>query len=373
MSLLGSFARALGFSPSPQVYIRQHRRHGREIKTVGLKRARNRAEKRGRADADSGQHSIYSNAAEPAEASGLSSAEDANEARVRASLDEVLIGARARSAAADAAFERSDVARDAADEALASARAHRSSLSEERFGFAAINPWAAWALAVLIFLGDLLLTLKAFSDLDAPEYEKVGLAATVGALLFLVGIAKAYIDVVDFRAGDSERDRPWPTTYKKSLSRLLIWATALMVFALFFARVGILDLESWGDSGVLGLIVANTGAFLAVGFAAALVAIAAYLGAFVSFVSRPISKAKAQEKAARRALKAATKTRAKAELRQTAAASGLARAEGIVEEAPAVVRSTWGEVRAAYWRGFALGRPEEQTPLKPLPGTPEEK
>ena len=142
-----------------------------------------------------------------------------------------------------------------------------------------------------------------------------------------------------------------------------------MIAALFFARLAIVDFESLQDEeqGTWQLTVASYGALVAIGFAAALVAIAAYLGAFVSFVSRPISRVKSEERAAQKAAKTATSLQSRAERAQAAADASIARAEGIVEEAPAVVASTWAQMRAAYWRGFALARPEEQALLRPLP------
>ena len=349
--------------------MRADKDHLLHLETVGLQAARKRAEERGREDALSGQHTIYSNADEPAEVTRLRAAEAENAARLKSGLDEVLVTARARSVAAGLEAERAAAARTTAEDDLAAVIERKSALSEERYGFAAVPAWALWILATLLFLGDVLFTYKAFNDLNAEWYETLGLAATIGALLFAVGVGKAYVDVVDFRGTGPDDARPWPRRYKKTLSRLLLWAAGLMIAALFFARLAIVDFESLQDEeqGTWQLTVASYGALVAIGFAAALVAIAAYLGAFVSFVSRPISRVKSEERAAQKAAKTATSLQSRAERAQAAADASIARAEGIVEEAPAVVASTWAQMRAAYWRGFALARPEEQALLRPLP------
>ena len=376
MRLFESIGRWLGVLPSPDVRIRQSKDGGAEIRTAGLEHARRRCEKKGRDDAASGQHSIYSNADEPAEISRLRAAEAANAAQIRALLEEVRAAAAAESAASKLALDHADSERRDAEKDVAAAREHRSGLSEERYGFAAIPTWAAWVLAGLIFAGDVLLTFTAFSNsLDVEWYETLGLAATLAGLLFFVGVGKAYIDVVDFRGTGPDSRRPWPADYKKSLSRLLLWSTAVMLIALIVARVGILDAASFlPEEDELGealriplLIVASVGALIAVGLAAVLVAVTAYLGAFVTFVSRPISKAKSDERSARRAAKEAEAVYSRAQRRAAGADAALTRADGIAAEAPSVVSSTWAQMRAAYWRGFALCRPEEQAPLKPLP------
>lgn len=372
MRLFESIGRWLGVLPSPDVRIRHSKDGGVEIKTLGLEHARRRCEKKGRDDAASGQHSIYSNADEPAEISRLRAAEAANAARVRAVLDEGVAAASAESAAAKLALDRAVSERDAAEGDFAAAREHRSGLSEERYGFAALPGWAVWIAAALIFTGDLFLTYVAVNKTVSLEpWEILAASATIAGLLFVVGVAKAYIDVVDFRGSGPDSRRPWPTDYKKTLSRALLWATALMVIALLFARVGIVDQNSivkkFGSLEVLFLIVSSVGLLIAIGFAAILVAVTAYLGAFVTFVSRPISKAKSDERAAKRAANEAMRLYSRAERRRADAEAALVRAEGTIAEAPSVVSSTWAQMRAAYWRGFALRRPEEQAPLKPLP------
>ena len=372
MGLIERFVRWLGIQPIPEVRIGRRRGGGHAIKAGGFGRACKGAEKRGREDALSGQHTIYSNAAEPAEVTRLRAAEAGNAAGAGVDVEALVLLARGAEAAAEVELSDAIAAQSAAAESLLRAEEHRASLSEERFGFAAIPAWAAWTAGVSLLLGDIFFTWIALAQsVNVADWETLILAATIGALLFAVGIGKAYIDVVDFRGEASRGPRPWPSRSKKVLSRLLLWTAGLTILTLLVTRINIVRLTTPKGRVPWQHLTGSFAGFLVVGFAAALVAVVAYLGAYISFVSRPISKARAAEKAARRAVKAAAKRHNRADRALTTARASVAQAEALVQETPDAVRAAWGQVRAAYWRGFALHRPEEQPPLRPLPTEPE--
>jgi hypothetical protein len=371
MSRLAGITRMFGWrrNRTASASLQSEKDTGITLVLRGFPKREDLAEERGREDALSGQHSIYSNADEPAEVTRVRAAEAQNAAEIRAGIEKAVVAARGAAEAARVEQGLATEAKDAADKALAEAEHALSGVSEERVGFAAIPRWFAWVAAGLLLLGDIFFTYTAVAgSIDVDDWESLVLAATIGALLFGVGIGKAYIDVVDFRGGEDASSRPWPAVNKKMVSRLLLWSATLMIIMLFFARVAIVDWDTV-NSGEQGwqFALASIAGFLAVGFAAALVAIAAYLGAFVSFVSRPLAVAKGRVRGAAKDVKRAESRRVSAERAVVRADAALAQAEGVRAEAATVVRGAWEQVRAAYWRGFALERPEEQPLLRPLP------
>ena len=312
----------------------------------------------GRQDGEGGQHSAWTHAPKPAALRRFEARREENIAALRADRDSAVGLAASHAAACEREAEAMGSACREAEEGFHLASLGAEQMSEVRHGFASMPRWIGITLAVLLMAADILFTEIALVQSlgNLPEWEAWVVSGIIGVLLFTAGIGKAYIEAVRERAEDAGHRGPFSPAAGKSLVRFIFWPTVAMVGALALARISLIDWES----ETIGEWLAAIGAFVAVSFAALLVAVVAYMGGRVLFASWPLASARARLRHAVRQRDRARKALGRANKRATdarAVADGLATS---FDEAVVMANEAWMAVIALYWRGFAQARPDEQ-------------
>jgi hypothetical protein len=329
--------------------------HGPEA--VGMDDAAKEAQGRGREDGDSGQHTPWAPARKPGYLRGLEARRAANIEYLHAHREAVVGQARAQ---ADDWARRRDAAEAGATEAAAIAEAARGAedaTSEAESGFARAPGWVIAFVAIALMVADIFFTRVAL--VNALGYisddEAWVIAVIIGALLFVGGVVKAYLEAVKARAEREGVQGPFAKVASSRLSNYVVWPVAIMIAGLAVGRWALIA----APSGFFSWAVA-VGAFAALTMAAVLVAVVAYVGASAIFAARPRTQAVKARRRADRALEDAKKASLKASAR---ADSELANAKALDEafdRSIPMADEWWMVVIAAYWRGFAQARPEEQ-------------
>jgi len=316
------------------------------------------AARMGREDGQGGQHSAWTHAPKPAALRRYEARREENIAALKAERVGAVGLARAEAVVREGGQRYAEMISAEANERFAAAQAAAEETSEMRHGFAAIPMWVTIAVATLILLADVVFTQMALVQSLGNIYawEAWVLAGVIGALLFGAGVGKAYIEAVRSRADDAGEQGPFSPRAGKALIRFVFWPTVVMLVALAFARISLIDWET--DN--LAEWVAAIGALIGITMAAALVAVVAYMAGRIIFASRPrasalreLRKAEANRSSARLDLDRKIRLREEAE----ATVEGL---DATFEKAVVMANEAWMAVIALYWRGFAQARPDEQ-------------
>lgn len=312
----------------------------------------------GREDGQGGQHSAWTHAPKPAALRRFEARRDENIAALEAERVGAIGIARADVVVREGELRFCEVMAEESGERLSAAQVTAADTSAVRHGFAALPRWATIALAVIMVAADVLFTQIALVESlgDLPPWEGWIMAGVIGALLFAAGIGKAYIEAVRDRAEDSGEKGPFSHGASKTLIRFVFWPTVVMVAALAFARVSLIDWESDTLAEWLGAL----GALAGITMAAALVAVVAYMAGRILFASRPYAEALAElrrARAYRKKANSALDTAVRRHEESKANADGL---EAAFEKALTMAEEAWMSVIALYWRGFAQARPDEQ-------------
>jgi len=312
----------------------------------------------GRQDGESGQHSAWTHAPKPAALRRFEARRAENVAALLAEREAAVELARSHATAKERAVEVMRANSAEAESAFTAVAAEVGEVSEVRHGFASIPRWIGVGLALLLMAADILFTEIALVQSlgNLPEWEAWAVSAIIGVLLFTAGIGKAYVEAVGERAADEGTKGPFSPTAGKTLIRFVFWPTLVMVGALAFARIALIDWES----ETIGEWIAAIGAFAAVSAAAILVAVVAYMGGRILFASWPVSRAGAR---LRRAAKKRERARTALGTASKVATDARAVADGLAtsfDEAVVMANEAWMAVIALYWRGFAQARPDEQ-------------
>ena len=329
--------------------------HGPE--PVRIEEAAKEAQERGREDGLSGQHTPWAPATKPGFLRGIEARRAANVEYLKAHREAVVGQA---TAVADDWARRRDAAADAAAEAEATAEAARAvedETSESKSGFASAPGWIIGLVAVGLMVADVFFTRVALVNALGyiSDEEAWVIAGIIGALLFVGGVAKAYLEAVKARAEREGVQGPFTAIASSRLSAYLMWPVALMIAGLAVGRWALIA----EPEGFLGWAVA-IGAFVALTMAAVLVAVVAYVGASAIFAARPRTTAVRARRKADRALRRARKAALSASARADSEARNARALEEAFEQSLPMAEHWWMSVIAAYWRGFALARPEEQ-------------
>ncbi len=312
----------------------------------------------GREDCEGGQHSPWTHAPKPAAIRHLEARRDENLAAIGAEREAAVELACSAATAREREVEVRRASCAEAQEAYDATAVEAAEVSEVRHGFAAVPRLIGVGLALLLMAADILFTEIALVQSlgNLPEWEAWAVSGIIGVLLFSAGIGKAYIEAVGERAEDERTKGPFSPAAGRTLIRFVLWPTVLMVSALAFARIALIDWES----ETIGEWVAAIGAFVAVSAAAVLVAVVAYLGGRILFASWPVSRAAGR---LRRAAKERNRARAALGTASKRATDARAVADGLAvsfDEAAVMAQEAWMAVIALYWRGFAQARPDEQ-------------
>jgi hypothetical protein len=312
----------------------------------------------GREDGQGGQHSVWTKAPKPAALRRFEARRDENIALLQAERVGAVGLARADAEVRDGEHEFAKTEAREAKEALAVSRAAAEQVSEVRHGFAAIPRWAVIILAGLLVAADVLFTQLALVESlgDLPAWEAWVIAGVIGVLLFGAGIGKAYVEAVRERAEEAGERGPFGPATAQGIIRFVYWPTVVMVVALAFARVSLVDWESETFVEWAGAM----GALFAITMAAALVAVVAYLAGRILFASRPVAVANADVRAAVARRDRASK---RLDVAHRVVRESEANADGLdasFEKAVVMAEEAWMGVIALYWRGFAQARPDEQ-------------
>lgn len=316
------------------------------------------AARMGREDGQGGQHSAWTHAPKPAALRRFEARRDENIAALQAERVGAVGLARAEAVVREGGQRYAEMISAEANERFAAAQAAAEETSEMRHGFAAIPMWVTIAVATLILLADVVFTQMALVQSLGNIYawEAWVLAGVIGALLFGAGVGKAYIEAVRSRADDAGEQGPFSPRAGKALIRFVFWPTVVMLVALAFARISLIDWET--DN--LAEWVAAIGALIGITMAAALVAVVAYMAGRIIFASRPHAAVLAEKRRATARRKKACNQLANAvrlHEQSKANADGL---EASFEKAVTMAEEAWMGVIALYWRGFAQARPDEQ-------------
>lgn len=316
------------------------------------------AARMGREDGQGGQHSAWTHAPKPAALRRYEARREENIAALEAERVGAVGMARADVVVREGEKRYREMVASEASTRLEAAQAAAGEVSEVRHGFAAVPRWLAIVLAGLLVAADVLFTQIALVESlgDLPGWEAWIIAGVIGALLFAAGIGKAYIEAVRERAEDAGERGPFSPGAGKALIRFVFWPTVVMVVALAFARVSLIDWES----ETLAEWLAALGALAGITMAAALVAVVAYMAGRILFASRPhagalteLRRARAHRKKAANRLDIAVRRHEESK----ATADGL---DASFEKAVSIAQEAWMGVIALYWRGFAQARPDEQ-------------
>ena len=354
------FGRGIGSTDARVgVYILGSRftRSWRGPESVRMDDAASKAQASGRDDGASGQHTPWAPATKPGYLRSLEALRAANIEYLRAHREAVVGQARA---IADDWARRRDAAGQDVEDARAAAEAARvaeEATSEVASGFAQAPRWAIVLISVALMVADVFFTRVAL--VNALGYISDGeawvIAAIIGVLLFVAGVAKAYLEAVKARAEREGVQGPFTALASSRLSNYLFWPVGAMIAGLAVGRWALIA----SPKGFFGWAVA-VGAFAALTMAAVLVAVVAYVGASAIFAARPRTQAVTARRRAERALKKAGEAHRKAAARADKERENTAALEEAFERSVPMADERWMVVIAAYWRGFAQARPEEQ-------------
>ena len=316
------------------------------------------AARMGREDGEGGQHSAWTHAPKPAALRRFEARREENIAALEAERVGAVGRARAEAQMREGHARYAQLEADEAHAQLDVARAAAEQVPVARHGFAAFPRWITMLVAIALVAADVLFTQMALviSLGNLPAWEGWIIAGIIGALLFGAGIGKAYVEAVREAAEQAGEKGPFSANAAKNLIRFVFWPTLLMVVALGFARVSLVDWESETVPEWLGAM----GALFAVTVAAVLVAVVAYMAGRIIFASRPRADAlRTLRKAERRRSSSAQALDRRIRLHKEAEANveGL---EATFEKAVVMANEAWMAVIALYWRGFAQARPDEQ-------------
>ena len=316
------------------------------------------AARMGREDGQGGQHSAWTHAPKPAALRRFEARRDENIAALEVERVGATGMARADVVVREGEQRYSQLIADEAAERLEAAQAAAGESSEVRHGFAAIPRWATIAVAAFILLADVLFTQMALVQSLGNIYawEAWIIAGVIGALLFGAGVGKAYIEAVRARAEEAGERGPFTPGAGKALIRFVFWPTVVMIAALAFARVSLIDWESDNLAEWLAAI----GALIGITMAAALVAVVAYMAGRILFASRPHAAALTELRRAKARRKKAASRLDKAVRRHEESKANADGLEATFEKALTMADEVWMGVIALYWRGFAQARPDEQ-------------
>ena len=311
----------------------------------------------GREDGLGGQHSSWTHAPKPAALRRFEARREENIAALQAERVGAVTLARSTADHRRQQEAYRDMHLEEARAELTAAEEFAGGFSDVRHGFAAVPRWLGIVLATLLMAADILFTQMALVESlgNLPAWEAWAIAAIIGVLLFAAGVGKAYVEAVQERAEDEGQKGPFGNG-GKALVAFVFWPTVVMVFALGFARVSLVDWES----ETIPEWVAALGSLLAVTMAAVLVAIVAYMGGRILFASRPRAAALARLRRARKGRDAAAKALDKAHERTIDAEAVAEGLDAGFDKAVTMAEEAWMGVIALYWRGFAQARPDEQ-------------
>ena len=329
--------------------------HGPE--PVRMEEAAAEAQGRGREDGAAGQHTPWTPARKPGFLRAIEARRAANIEYLQAHREAVVGQAAAR---ADDWARRRDGAEAAVEAATArasAARAAEGETSEVTSGFARAPGWAIALIAVALMIADIFFTRVALVNALGyiSDEEAWVIAAIIGVLLFVGGVAKAYLEAVKARAERDGVDGPFTKVASGRLSNYVLWPVGIMIAGLAVGRWSLIA----APKGFFGWAVA-IGAFAALTMAAVLVAVVAYVGASAVFAARPRTVAVRDRRRAERALARAEKRVVSTSARADSEQKNVNALEAAFDRALPMADDWWMVVIAAYWRGFALVRPEEQ-------------
>ena len=311
----------------------------------------------GREDGQGGQHSAWTHAPKPAALRRFEARRGENVAALEAERVGAVGLARSTADSRHRHEQLCEIRSREAEAEFQSAQAEAEKVSDVRHGFAAVPRWLGIGLAALLVVADILFTQIALVESlgNLPEWEAWAIAGIIGVLLFGAGIGKAYVEAVDHRARTANEPGPFGNG-AKVIIRWAFWPTVVMVAALAFARVALIDWES----ETIPEWTAAFGALFAVTMAAVLVAVVAYLGGRILFASRPRAAALARVRRASRGRDASCNALGRGRKRATDAAADADGLDASFEKAITMAEEAWMGVIALYWRGFAQARPDEQ-------------
>jgi hypothetical protein len=236
-------------------------------------------------------------------------------------------------------------------------RALEDATSEVTSGFARAPRWAIALVAAALVVADIFFTrvalVKALGYISDGEAWVI--ATIIGTLLFVGGVAKAYLEAVKARAEREGVQGPFTKVASGRLSNYVLWPVGIMIAGLAVGRWSLIA----APKGFFGWAVA-VGAFTALTMAAVLVAVVAYVGASTLFAARPRTVAVRERRRAERALERARKRVISTSERADSEQKNVNALRAAFDRAVPMADEWWMAVIAAYWRGFALVRPEEQ-------------
>jgi hypothetical protein len=316
------------------------------------------ASQMGRQDGEGGHHSAWTHAPKPAALRRLEARRAENLAALRAERVTAVGLARSYATAMENAAVVDGHRCGEAEAAFEHAASAADQVPEARHGFASVPRWLALALAGLLMAADILFTQMALVESlgDLPAWEGWIIAGVIGVLLFVAGIGKAYVEAVRDHAAEAGEKGPFSPAAGKNLIRFVFWPTLMMVVALSFARVSLVDWES----ETVGEWVAAFGGLVGITMAAVLVAVVAYMAGRILFASHPRTSVQAGFRRADRARDAALKAYGGATRKATDARAVAEGLDNAFDEALVMAEEAWMGVIALYWRGFAQARPDEQ-------------
>ncbi len=310
----------------------------------------------GREDAEAGINNNWSTARKPAAIRAIEAERSENLSFIRGTVGTAIAGAEAEASDEDRRRDSAVVALDEVRAQAEQAEVDLKGLPEARHGWLRLPGWVIGLASILVLGADVILTRLALENSlgNLFPWEAWTIAGLIGALLFVAGVGEGYIEDATEVAEYAGERPPFSPRARRVLTWVIVLPTALMLLGLMAGRWSLVDTSLRGVEWVAAI-----GSFLAISAAAVLVAVVAYIASRILLAARPRT-------AVMRRLKKGNKRAAHLQEEHLARArradDAHARAEGIAPNyagAFAACQEAWMEVIAAYWRGFALVRPEE--------------
>ncbi len=310
----------------------------------------------GREDAEAGINNKWSTATKPAAIRAIEAERAENLSFIRGTVGTAIAEAKAEAADEDRRRDSAVMALDEGRAQAEQAEADLRGLPEARHGWLRLPGWVIGVASVVVLGADVIFTRLALENSlgNLFPWEAWTIAILIGVLLFVAGVGEGYIEDATEAAEDAGERPPFSPRARRVLTWVIVLPTAFMLLGLMVARWSLVDTSLRG-----GEWVAAIGSFVAISAAAVLVAVVAYIASRILLAARPRT-------AAMRGLKKANAQAAALQEEHLARArladDAHARAEGIAPNyagAFEACQEAWMEVIAAYWRGFALVRPEE--------------